>query len=90
MAYQSSIPPQQSTTSRLAFDRPELIDRLAEKLRATSDVDLPHAYFVEQVRLGLAGRDLADLAAANHVEGASRRPPPQASGSVFRAWAMPE
>ncbi|MBW8318632.1 MAG: hypothetical protein K0M47_04465 [Rhizobium sp.] len=90
MAYQSSIQPQQPNASRLSFEKPELIDRLAEKLRATSDVDLPHSYFVEQVRLGLAGRDLADLAAANHIEGASRQPPPQVSGSVFRAWAMPD
>ncbi len=90
MAYPSSIPPQQSATTDRALDAPELIDRLAEQLRATSGVDLPHAYFVEQVQLGLGGRDLTDLAAANDIEGASRRRPPQANGSVFRAWAMPE
>ena len=38
-----------------AIEAPELIDRLAEQLRQSSDVDLPHSYFVEQVQLGLAG-----------------------------------
>ena len=90
MAYASSIPPQQSAATDRALDKLEFIDRLAEQLRETSGVDLPHAYFVERVRLGLAGRDLTDLAAANHVKGAPRRRPPQATGSVFRAWAMPE
>ena len=90
MAYPSSIPTQQSTITDRALDAPELIDRLAEQLRATSGDDLPHAYFVEQVQLGLGGRDLTDLAAANDIEGASRRRHPQTNGSVFRAWAMPE
>lgn len=90
MAYPSSIPPQQSTATDRALDALEFIDRLAEQLRATSGVDLPHAYFVEQVQLGLADRDLADLAAANDIEGAPRRRHPQTNGSVFRAWAMPE
>ena len=90
MAYPSSIPPQQSAAADRAIDAPELIDRLAEQLRATSGVDLPHAYFVEQVQRGLAGRDPADIAAANDIESTSRRRPPQANSSVFRAWAMPE
>ncbi len=90
MAYPSSIPPQQAATTDRALDAPELIDRLAEQLRATSGVDLPHAYFVEQVQLGLGGRDLTDIAAANDIEGASRRRHPQANSSVFHAWAMPE
>lgn len=90
MADPSSIPPQQSAATDRALNKPEFIERLAEQLRATSDVDLPHAYFVEQVRLGLAGRDLTDLAAANDIEGASRPRTQQAGSSVYRAWAMPE
>ena len=90
MAYPSSISPQQSAGTDKSLDTPEFIERLAEQLRATSDVDLPHAYFVEQVRLGLAGRDLTDLAAANDIEGASRPRTQQAGSSVYRAWAMPE
>ncbi|MHA7968467.1 hypothetical protein [Rhizobium sp. CAU 1783] len=90
MAYPSSIPPHTPASTERVLNTPEFIDRLAEELRASSDVDLPHSYFVEQVRLGLADHDLTDLAAANDVEGLSRKFPPQANGTVFRAWAMPE
>lgn len=72
------------------IEAPELIDRLAEKLRASSDVDLPHSYFVEQVRLGLGGADLTDHAAANAVETGSHRGRAAANQSVFNAWARPD
>lgn len=90
MAYPSSIPPQQSNPNERVLNTPDFIDRLAEELRASSDVDLPHSYFVEQVRLGLAGHDLTDVAAANDIEGYRAKHPQQANGTVFRAWAMPE
>ena len=73
-----------------ALEAPQLIDRLAEELRASSDVDLPHSYFVEQVRLGLAGRDVTDHVVANDQRsGAQRESRPNAK-SVFHAWAMPD
>jgi hypothetical protein len=72
------------------IDAPELIDRLAEQLRQSSDVDLPHSYFVEQVRLGLAGKDLSDRLAANDIETGSHRGKRQPARSVFHAWAMPD
>ena len=73
-----------------AMEAPQLIDRLAEELRASSDVDLPHSYFVEQVRLGLAGKDLADRLAANDIESGAHRGKRQPARSVFHAWAMPD
>lgn len=73
-----------------AMEAPQLIDRLAEELRASSDVDLPHSYFVEQVRLGLAGRDMTDRVAANDVESGAHRGRKANARSVFHAWAMPD
>lgn len=73
-----------------ALDAPDLIDRLAEQLRQSSDVDLPHSYFVEQVRLGLAGKSLTDRLAANDIESGSHRGQRQQARSVFHAWAMPD
>ncbi|KPF45549.1 hypothetical protein ACSV9I_00200 [Rhizobium sp. G187] len=72
------------------IDGPELIDRLAEQLRASSDVELPHSYFVEQVRLGLAGNDLTDRVAANDVESGTHRGKGGSSRSVFHSWAIPD
>jgi hypothetical protein len=82
--------PRVSNLADRAIDAPELIDRLAEKLRASSDVDLPHSYFVEQVRLGLAGADLTDHAAANAIETGAHRGKPAATQSVFNCWARPD
>ncbi|MDQ0423201.1 hypothetical protein GVN24_23540 [Rhizobium sp. CRIBSB] len=82
--------PRVSTTADRAIEAPELIDRLAEQLRASSDVDLPHSYFVEQVRLGLAGKDLADRVAANDIESGAHRGKRTQPRSVFHAWAMPD
>jgi hypothetical protein len=73
-----------------AMEAPQLIDRLAEELRASSDVDLPHSYFVEQVRLGLAGRNVTDHVAANDVESGTNRGRRASAKSVFHAWAMPD
>lgn len=85
----SPIPPVSNTAER-ALGAPELIDRLAEELRASSDMDLPHSYFVEQVRLGLAGSANPDRMAANAVEGSARNTRRTANAAVFRAWAMPD
>ncbi|WP_235916415.1 MULTISPECIES: hypothetical protein [Alphaproteobacteria] len=90
MAYPNSIPTQNSASSEHFLDTPEFIDRRAEELRASSGVDLPHSYFVEQVRLALARHDLTDITAANDVEGNSSKRMSRTGSSVFRAWAMPE
>lgn len=82
--------PRVSEPTDRTIEAPELIDRLAEKLRASSDVDLPHSYFVEQVRLGLAGADLTDHAAANAIESGAHRRKRAATQSVFDAWARPD
>ncbi|MDH4440416.1 MAG: hypothetical protein QE284_08515 [Rhizobium sp.] len=82
--------PRVSEPADSAITAPDLIDRLAENLRASSDVDLPHSYFVEQVRLGLAGADLTDHAAANAIETGAHRGKASATQSVFNAWARPE
>ncbi len=82
--------PRVSEPADRTIEAPELIDRLAEKLRASSDVDLPHSYFVEQVRLGLAGADLTDHAAANAIESGAHRGKRAATQSVFDAWARPD
>jgi uncharacterized membrane protein len=67
------------------IDTPELLNRLAEALKAKSGSDLPLSCFVEQVKLQLAGgrspEDMARLA-----DGQDNRAPTD----CFRAWAMPE
>ncbi|MGV1802707.1 hypothetical protein [Agrobacterium vitis] len=71
------------------IDTAELIDRMAHDLKASSDANLPHCYFVEQAKLRLAGlhgrehraNDAHKMVSKNTVNGSS---------SVFYAWAMPE
>ncbi len=71
------------------MDSPELVERLARELRLRSDPDLPHDFYVQQVRRQLAGRSgLSGAAAREQVLGTGRMP--LQSASVFRAWAMPE
>ncbi|MGG7518592.1 hypothetical protein ACQ3G6_11955 [Allorhizobium undicola] len=73
-----------------ALDTAELIDRLAHELKATSDADLPHCYFVEQAKLRLSGNHRPEKQAANDAVHAAPRNMAHASSSVFYAWAMPE
>jgi hypothetical protein len=63
---------------------PELIDRLATELRATGDRELPHSFYVEQVK-----RKLANETAANDDRVDLNRTP-AATSSVFNCWARPE
>jgi hypothetical protein len=63
----------------------ELIDRLAAEMRATGDRELPHSFYVEQVK-----RKLANDAAANDDRLEPRSIPAAATSSVFHCWAMPE
>lgn len=39
-----------------SIDTPDLIDRLAAEMRATGDRELPHSFYVEQVKRTLAGK----------------------------------
>ncbi len=48
-----SASPEEATQS---IDTPELIDRLATEMRATGDRELPHSFYVEQVKRSLAGQ----------------------------------
>lgn len=63
----------------------ELIDRLAAEMRATGDRELPHSFYVEQVK-----RKLANADAANDDRVEIRNVPAAATSSVFHCWAMPE
>ncbi|KQO82182.1 hypothetical protein [Rhizobium sp. Leaf262] len=68
-----------------AIPTPELIDRLAAEMRATGDRELPHSFYVEQVK-----RKLANEAAANDDRVELTNVPAAATSSVFHCWAMPE
>ncbi|KXG85885.1 hypothetical protein [Agrobacterium bohemicum] len=68
-----------------AITTSELIDRLAAEMRATGDRELPHSFYVEQVK-----RKLANDAAANDDKAVSSRVPAAATSSVFHCWAHPE
>ena len=68
-----------------AIPTPELIDRLATELRATGDRELPHSFYVEQVK-----RKLANETAANDDKVNLGRTSAAATSSVFNCWARPE
>lgn len=65
----------------------ELIDRLAAEMRATGDRELPHSFYVEQVKRTLAGKAVKR---ADNDERPSTKIPPAGTSSVFQCWAMPE
>lgn len=72
-----------------AMGTPELIDRLAKEMRLRSCLDLPHAYFVEQVKLQLSGSPAFDASLAAEARG--RLPAGDRGGDAFyRAWALRE
>ncbi|MCA0257020.1 MAG: hypothetical protein LCH47_10560 [Proteobacteria bacterium] len=72
-----------SSMSPRQLDTPEFIDRLAVELRAEGDPDLPHSYYVEQVKLRLSGKAGFEAAVA-------RAAPSYEGSDCFRAWAMGE
>jgi hypothetical protein len=82
----SSIPDTLKPDRFRSLDTPEMIDRLATEMRARSGGELPHAFYVEQVRRQLAGK-LVQTSAAND-EKAQEIAPEQTS--VFHAWALSE
>ncbi len=65
------------------LNTPEFIDRLAQELRAQGDVDLPHSYYVEQVKLRLSGQKTENTPA-------ERVQAPYETSDCFRAWAIGE
>ncbi|MCM2291201.1 hypothetical protein NAC44_02510 [Allorhizobium sp. BGMRC 0089] len=81
--------PATKTRPERSLDTNQLIDRIANDLKASSDADLPHCYFVEQARLRLAGQQ-GRLSAANDATHPLRKQGLKSSASVFYAWAMPE
>jgi hypothetical protein len=77
----SSLAEQQDQARSL--DTSEMIDRLATEMRARSAGELPHAYYVEQVKRQLAGKSIRTSAANDD--------PAQDNDqqiSVFHAWAL--
>lgn len=75
---------QQTDNSRL-LATPELINKLAADLRARSDTDLPHEFYVAQIR-----RQLAAQANENIATPEADRRTGSAHPSVFHAWAISE
>ncbi|CVI61223.1 MULTISPECIES: hypothetical protein [Agrobacterium] len=71
-----------------SIDTPELIDRLAAEMRATGDRELPHSFYVEQVKRSLAGQKTARR--ADNDEMPRTKIPAAGTSSVFQCWAMPE
>lgn len=72
----------QSPPSRI-FGTPEMIDRLATEMRARCGGELPHSFYVAQVKRKLAGKTV-QTTAANDETGLGEKP------SVFHAWALRE
>ncbi|MCX8996595.1 hypothetical protein NOF55_05705 [Rhizobiaceae bacterium BDR2-2] len=85
MVTQTSMPasPENSPTSH-PLNTPESIERLATEWRRHGDIDLPHSYYVEQVKLSLAGKKKK----AASEEASKRRQAPYESSDCFRAWAL--
>lgn len=73
--------------SRL-LGRAEMIDRLAHAMRLKSGLDLPHAYFVEQVKLQLAGSPAFDHSLAGRPEQKAGPAAAYRGSACFEAWAM--
>jgi hypothetical protein len=92
MKTSSSSPVSQSvvTAAERAIEAPELIDRLALDMRMKSGIDLPHAYFVEQVKLKLSGKTVSGLPADGKLPANDRKGVPCMTSSVFEFWALPE
>lgn len=70
------------------MDRKELIDRLAISMRLKSGLDLPHGYFVEQVKLQLAGSPAFDRSLAEPESQPGKNAAIYQSAACFQAWAM--
>ncbi|MCQ1575061.1 hypothetical protein NFO65_30605 [Neorhizobium galegae] len=69
-----------------SLDTADMIDRLATEMRARTGGELPHSFYVDQVRRQLAGKSVA-MSAANDE---AAREKSQEQASVFHAWALSE
>ncbi|WP_137130341.1 hypothetical protein [Rhizobium sp. FY34] len=87
MVISNSVPVPPNADPARIIESPELIDRMAAELRARSDTDLPHSFYVEQIRRQLAGQAIAAQAVANDDPMQTKRAG-QAHPSVFHAWAL--
>lgn len=91
MATSSSSPvPASEPVSERGADASGLIERLASEMRAASKTDLPHSYFVEQVKLQLAGLDPDDRNDADAPHRGARKIARGGPTSVFHSWALPD
>lgn len=77
-----------TTEKRRILATPEMIDRLATEMRARTGGELPHSFYVEQVKRQLGDR-LVETIAAND-EPKQAKPKEDDPCSVFHAWALPE
>lgn len=66
----------------------ELIDSLATQMRATGDRELPHSFYVEQVKRKLANEKASQSAANDDAVSVKVTGTPPSS--VFHSWAIPE
>lgn len=74
--------PHQADKAHLSTS-PQVIDRMAAELRARSDADLPHAFYVAQVRRQL----MVQGSQIGNAQSSAKKKP---EISVFHAWAMPD
>ena len=72
------------------IDTPEFIDRLAENMRHSSGSELPHLYYVEQVKLQLAGDPAFDKTLAAAANAPEKSDAIYHGSDCFKAWAIPE
>lgn len=79
--------PESSANAGRNIGSPELIDRLAREMQAREGADLPHAFYVEQIRRQLSGESLINT--RQHPADLNANTP-ATSSSVFQCWAMPE
>ncbi|MDP9839977.1 hypothetical protein J2T09_004757 [Neorhizobium huautlense] len=85
MVASQSIPQQHKKTER-SIATEELVNRMAADLRARSDPDFPHSFYVAQVRRQLAGKP-SQMPATNDLP---KGPIAPTHSSVFHAWALAE
>ena len=70
-----------TTKPEAGLQSADFIDRFAETMRSVSGVDLPHAYFVEEARMRLAGGTI------HHLPTRPAKPAEPQSSACFDAWA---
>ena len=87
MVQSNSLPKSPQDASH-SLDTPELIDRLAAEMRVSSGTDLPHAYYVAQVKLKLAGNKTTADKPANDATLKAKPGSAEHPSAIFHAWAL--